>query len=134
MVGRGINRLERKTQPNDIHFIFKSACVDIISCQVETARHLKHRPVHSRPDPFVSFFHQIRNGCLSQGDVSETDHAVYAEHDITWPDLPEDEEAWLARAWEVTEVLARGVVQMDQEHKLLRAVALLITGTTSDCT
>ncbi|KAJ5851883.1 Acyl-CoA dehydrogenase N-terminal [Penicillium soppii] len=58
--------------------------------------------------------------------VPATDPAVYAEYESKWSNLPNTEEAWLARAREVSEVLAKDAAQRDQENKSPRAeVALL---------
>lgn len=59
-------------------------------------------------------------------NVPSTDPAVYAEYQSKWSALPETADAWLARAREVREVLARDAAQRDQENKSPRAeVALL---------
>ncbi|KAJ5543076.1 Acyl-CoA dehydrogenase N-terminal [Penicillium sp. DV-2018c] len=63
---------------------------------------------------------------MSQSNVPATDPAVYAEYQTKWSKLPDSEEAWLARAREVAEVLAQDAAQRDQENKSPRAeVALL---------
>lgn len=63
---------------------------------------------------------------MSQSSVPATDPAVYAEYQTTWSNLPDTEEAWIARAREVSEVLAKDAAQRDQENKSPRAeVALL---------
>ncbi|KAL4930305.1 thermophilic desulfurizing enzyme family protein [Aspergillus undulatus] len=55
-----------------------------------------------------------------------TDPAVYASYEAKWSALPDNAEAWLARAREVAEVLAQDATQRDQENKSPRAeVALL---------
>ncbi|KAJ5295148.1 hypothetical protein PENANT_c035G11254 [Penicillium antarcticum] len=58
--------------------------------------------------------------------VPETDPAVYAEYLAKWSELPSTEDAWLARAQEVANVLAQDAAQRDQVNKSPRAeVALL---------
>lgn len=63
---------------------------------------------------------------MSQSSVPATDPAVYAEYETIWSNLPDTEEGWIARAQEVSEVLAKDAAQRDQENKSPRAeVALL---------
>ncbi|KAJ5791427.1 uncharacterized protein N7518_008438 [Penicillium psychrosexuale] len=63
---------------------------------------------------------------MSQSSIPATDPAVYAEYETTWSNLPDTEEAWIVRAREVSEVLAKDAAQRDQENKSPRAeVALL---------
>lgn len=63
---------------------------------------------------------------MSQSSAPATDPAVYAEYETTWSNLPDTEEAWIVRAREVSEVLAKDAAQRDQENKSPRAeVALL---------
>ncbi|KAL4867479.1 hypothetical protein BDV12DRAFT_209855 [Aspergillus spectabilis] len=55
-----------------------------------------------------------------------SDPSVYASYESKWSTLPDTAEAWLARAREVAEVLARDAAQRDQENKSPRAeIALL---------
>lgn len=59
-------------------------------------------------------------------NVPATDPAVYAGYESKWANLPDTEEAWLTRAREVAEVLAKDAAQRDHENKSPRAeVALL---------
>lgn len=63
---------------------------------------------------------------MTQTQVPATDPAVYAEYQAKWSTLPDTADAWLARAREVAEVLAKDAAQRDQENKSPRAeVALL---------
>ncbi|CAP91659.1 Dibenzothiophene desulfurization enzyme C [Penicillium chrysogenum] len=63
---------------------------------------------------------------MSQPSVPATDPGIYAEYETRWSNLPDTEEAWIARAREVSEVLAKDAAQRDQENKSPRAeVALL---------
>lgn len=63
---------------------------------------------------------------MAQADVPATDPAVYAPYQSKWATLPDNAEAWLARAREVAQVLANDAAQRDQENKSPRAeVALL---------
>ncbi|KAL4886189.1 acyl-CoA dehydrogenase/oxidase [Aspergillus karnatakaensis] len=58
--------------------------------------------------------------------VAETDPAVYASYESKWSTLPDSSEAWLARAREVSEVLAQDAAKRDQENKSPHAeIALL---------
>lgn len=63
---------------------------------------------------------------MTQTQVPATDPAAYAEYQAKWSTLPDTADAWLARAREVAEVLAKDAAQRDQENKSPRAeVALL---------
>lgn len=58
--------------------------------------------------------------------VPVTDPAVYAEYQGKWAALPDSADAWLARAHEVGEVLAKDAVQRDQENKSPQAEVTLL--------
>ncbi|KAK2044893.1 acyl-CoA dehydrogenase domain-containing protein [Colletotrichum somersetense] len=58
--------------------------------------------------------------------VPATDPKVYDEYRTRWPELPTDETAWLQRAQEVSDILARDAARRERENKSPRAeIALL---------
>ena len=63
---------------------------------------------------------------MAQPAVPSTDPAVYAAYETKWSALPDSAEAWLARAREVSEVLAQDAVRRDQENKSPRAEITLL--------
>ncbi|KAL4996486.1 acyl-CoA dehydrogenase/oxidase [Aspergillus recurvatus] len=59
-------------------------------------------------------------------NVPATDPSVYDSYKSRWSTLPDTAETWVARAKEVSEVLAQDAAQRDQENKSPRAeIALL---------
>lgn len=59
-------------------------------------------------------------------NVPATDPSVYDSYKSKWSTLPDTAESWLARAREVSGVLAQDAAQRDQENKSPRAeIALL---------
>ncbi|KAF2496991.1 acyl-CoA dehydrogenase NM domain-like protein [Lophium mytilinum] len=59
-------------------------------------------------------------------EFESTDPAVYSEYSKKWTELPKDEDGWVARAKEVSEILAKDVVKRNAENKAPFAeVALL---------
>lgn len=63
---------------------------------------------------------------MTQANVPATDPAVYAPYQSKWATLPDNAEAWLARAREVAQVLAQDAAQRDQENKSPRAEVVLL--------